>query len=265
MKGFKMQLALLGCLTTSHLFALPFLSGNIDKDDLPNPVGVSLEILSMNQDYKISNLSFNLPGANFGNPAGIQVDSELTSQSIKFDTWIFPFLNVFAVAGHMKGNTNVDITQANFTIGGQAVPIDNVSFSSEGQALTGGLTLGYATKNWFTTLTATYTESDDSGDINSKFKVKTIQPRVGLIRDNWRFFIGGWNQDSDEDHRGIIRHPVLNALGINGVNFNAQFIESDDWHYLVGAHYSFSKSFELGFEAGLGEREHTLLNLTYRF
>jgi len=49
------------------------------------------------------------------------------------------------------------------------------------------------------------------------------------------------------------------------VPFAVELSSSDKINYVVGVHHQLSESFDLTFEIGFGDREHTLFNIGYRF
>lgn len=253
--------AVLACLlVVSQSGALPFLKDKVGDVDLPNPWGVGIDLFSMNQDYAISQLAFDLPGAALGNPNGILVDSKAQSQTLKLDAWVFPFLNVFAMAGHVKADTTVDLSNAQVSLGGQPLPLGDLDLNYNGLVYGGGLTAVIGGKSWFTSVTATFTDTDLSGDFKTSVKSTTIQPRIGLIRGNWQFYVGGFYLDTEEDHVGAIGLP-----GLGVIPFAVSLSQKDDWNYSTGVHYEFSKGLDMAFELGLGDRQHTALNFTHRF
>jgi len=256
----RIYLILFCLLLGTQSLALPFLKDKVGDVELPKPWGIGIDLFTMNQDYDISQLAFNLPGAELGNPGGILVDSKAQSQTLKLDVWVLPFLNVFAMAGHVKADTAVNLSNAQISIGGQALPLGVLDLNYNGLVYGGGLTAAVGGKNWFTSVTATFTDTDLSGDFKTSVKSTTIQPRIGIIRGNWQYYVGGFYLDTEEDHVGAIDLP-----GLGVIPFAVSLSQQDDWNYSTGVHYVFSKSSEMAFEVGLGDRQYTLLNYTHRF
>ena len=85
--------------------------------DLPRPYGIGFDYFSMDQDYQIRSLQFNLPGVPPIPPELVSVDNDVDHRDLKFDVWVLPFLNLFAVYGHVNARTDVDLTAVP-TIGG---------------------------------------------------------------------------------------------------------------------------------------------------
>ena len=133
-----------------------------------------------------------------------------------------------------------------------------VSFS--GAVYGGGFTLAYGAENWFTSVTTTYTKTDTSGDLDSSVKSLSVQPRIGLLRNDWRFWIGGMYLDTDEKHSGMFELPYL-----GDVPFSVELVTKDNWNYTVGTGYVFNDRANLSLEIGFGDRTHTLFNFNVRF
>ena len=77
--------------------------------ELPKPFGVGTDVFSMQQDYDIASLQFTLPGVSLDDPSVIKVENRAWNVDGKFDVWLLPFLNVFAILGHVEGDTRVDL------------------------------------------------------------------------------------------------------------------------------------------------------------
>ena len=238
--------------------ALPFMKDLAGDTELPRPWGISIDFYTMDQDYDIKDLQFVLPGIGVTDPSQIQVTNEVMHFDIQADVWLFPFLNVFGLIGKVDIETtvdfsNVEITGLPFNLGKLPVPIDGTVYGL-------GFTLAYGTQNWFTTVTTTYTETSTSGTLSSSVESLSVQPRIGLLRDNWRFWVGGMYLDTTEEHSGVFELPIL-----GDVPFSVDLESRDRWNYTSGVGYVFSDRANLSFELGFGNRTHTLFNFNVRF
>ncbi|HSN70292.1 MAG TPA: hypothetical protein VLT59_02235, partial [Steroidobacteraceae bacterium] len=94
--------------------ALPFLAQQvIDLGfDLPNPYGAALLGVSIRQDLVLEGLEIGFDGGDrepiefvdFGQPR-----AEQTTAQFKLDTWLFPFMNVYAVFGQIDGEADLEL------------------------------------------------------------------------------------------------------------------------------------------------------------
>jgi len=245
---------------SSSADGLPFMKDLAGDADLPNPWGVGFDFFTMDQDYDIKSLEFSVPGVSISDPSQIKVTNEVTHYDIKADAWLLPFLNVFGLVGRVGIDTTVDFSQAG--IMGLPFPLKTLPVSFDGTVWGGGFTLAYGTERWFTSVTTVFTSTSTSGDLDSKVSSTAVQPRIGLLRNGWQFWVGAMYLDTDETHSGVFD---LGLPGLNAVPFSVELQTKDHWNYVVGARYEFNERFNLSFEAGFGDRTHSLFNINYRF
>jgi hypothetical protein len=260
MRSLILLLAILLPFTSSADSSLPFMKDLAGDRTLPRPWGIGLDFYTMDQDYDIDSLEFALPGVSIGDPSEIGVTNEVQHLDIKGDVWLLPFLNVFGIIGRVDIDTVVDFSTADIQGLPPGVSLGKLPVSFDGTVYGAGFTLAYGTENWFTSLTSTFTKTNTSGDLESSVNSTSVQPRIGLLRDAWRFWVGGMYLDTDESHSGIFELPF-----IGGVPFEVDLITRDNWNYTVGAGYVFSDRADLSFEIGFGNRTHTLFNFNTRF
>jgi len=258
MRGLILLLAALLPLSASADSALPFMKDLAGDTELPRPWGISIDFYTMDQDYDIKDLQFALPGISLGDPSQIEVTNEVMHYDIQADVWLLPFLNVFGLIGKVDTDTMVDLSKVEIT--GLPFSLGTLPVSFDGTVYGLGFTLVYGTENWFVSATTTYTETSTSGALDSSVDSLAIQPRIGLIRDNWRFWAGSMYLDVDEKHSGTFPLPV-----IGDVPFSVDLATKDSWNYGAGVGYVFSDRANLSFELGFGSRTHTLFNFNVRF
>jgi hypothetical protein len=228
--------------------------------DLPRPFGLGFDYFSMEQDYQIRSLQFNLPGVPPIPPELVQVDNDIDHRDLKFDVWVLPFLNVFAIYGHVNARTHVDLTNVPAAALGLP-PLGVIPVRYDGDVYGGGMTLAYGSERWFTSLTGTWTHSNLDGDFDSSVRSQSWQPRLGLLRGAWAGWIGGQYIAVEEDHAGVIQ--LIPALP--PIPFSVSLEEENAWNPVVGARYAFNDQFELAGEYGGGQRDTLLVNATWRF
>lgn len=237
-----------------------FMKHLVEGEEFYEPWGIGLDFFTLDQQYKIKSLQFELPGVGLPDPSALQIENELQHFDLKLDVWLTPFLNVFGLLGHVDADTVVDFSQAPIT--GLPIPLTKLPVSYDGTVYGAGFTLIYGSRDWFGAVTTTFTDTDLSGSFDSSVQSLSIQPRLGLIRDKWQFWVGGMYLDTEEDHSGTISLPIP---GIPPVPFSIELEGSDKWNTAVGIGHTFSAKAHLSFEVGFGDRDHTLFNFTYRF
>lgn len=240
---------------------LPFMRDLAGDHELPKPWGISIDFYTMDQDYDLDFLQFELPGITLDDPSLLDISNSVQHFDLKLDAWILPFLNVFGIIGQLDADTLIGVTRANLPIPVEALPV-----SYDGTVFGLGFTLAVGGENWFASLTTTATETSLSGGFDSDVSSLTEQLRVGINRGDWQYFVGAMYLETDESHRGTITLPFLGPnLSDAVVPFAVELSSSDKVNFAVGIHHQLSESFDITFEIGFGDREHTLFNVGYRF
>lgn len=237
-----------------------FMKHLVDEGDFFEPWGIGVDYFTMDQDYSIKSLQFQLPGIGEIDPSLIEVSNEVKHYDIKLDVWLTPFLNVFGLLGHVNADTAVDLS--NVVVPGLPVSLGTLPVSYDGTVYGLGANFVYGTERWFAALNNTWTSTKLSGDFDSSVDSFTIQPRLGLIANGWTLWVGGMWLDTTEKHSGTINLPIP---GFPPVPFDVELEAKDKWNYAAGIGYIFSPKATMYFEYGFGKRTHTLFNFTYRF
>lgn len=258
MRGLIILLAALIPLSSSADSGLPFMKDMVGDRELPRPWGIGVDFYTMDQKYDIKDLSFSLPGVSLGDPSNIKVTNEVQHFDFQGDAWILPFLNVFGVIGKVDIDTVVDFSQVQIT--GLPFSLGELPVKFDGTVYGGGFTLAYGTEKWFSSVTTTFTKTNTSGDLDSKVNSTSVQPRFGILRNSWRFWVGAMYLKTDETHSGNFDIPYIGP-----VPFSVELETADKWNYVVGAGYAFTDRAALRLEYGFGNRNHTLFNFNVRF
>lgn len=224
------------------------------------PWGIGLDFYTMDQDYTIEYLRFELPGLPSVDTDLIGVSNDVQHYDLKLDAWVTPFLNVFALVGRVDADTLVDLSSV--TLPGAGFPLGVLPVSYDGTVYGLGFNLIYGTDRWFAMVNNSWTDTSLNGDFDSSVKTYTAQPRIGLVFNKWSAWVGGMYLDTEEEHSGIIQLPVP---GLPPIPFDIGLGTMEKWNYTVGVAHVFSPKAHLSLELGFGDREHTLFNFTYRF
>ena len=237
-----------------------FMKDSMGDSEFFDPWGVGIDVYTMDQDYALRSLTFELEGIDAIDPASIDVNNEMSHVDIKLDAWLTPFLNVFALVGHMQADTLVDL--GGISIPGLPVSLGKLPVSYDGTVYGAGFNLVYGTDRWFTALNNTWVDASLSGDFDSSVSSFSSQPRIGLVKGNWLAWAGGMYLDTEEIHQGDIQLPFP---GLPPIPFRVELDTMEKWNYAVGVGYVFSPKAHLSLEVGFGDRDHTLFNFTGRF
>ncbi|GAA5188218.1 hypothetical protein [Ferrimonas gelatinilytica] len=244
--------------------------------DLPLPFGVSMSYRNQNMDVGFNSFSvLDLPPEVlevFFDPAESTASVNAESVTFRGDVNILPFWNVYGLVG--KVNIDADVA-AKFKgicaieVAGQCikpiveeqmlhVPLD-LTYNLTGIGTT--LSIGY--KQFFASLTGTYTRTKLEGGTGDGSAVVTAQPMVGYQMVDWgaQIFVGAEYQGLKDYMRGELGPvgPFDNFTFDVGVNV-------DRWTGLIGFNKQFGKHYRITGIYNLGpSRDSFTLNLNYRF
>ncbi|MFV2073663.1 MAG: hypothetical protein ACC742_13545 [Thermoanaerobaculales bacterium] len=227
-----------------------------DGIDLPAPWGVAITLYSQTQDYKIVSLDVPLAGIDIGQAENLTVANQTSTYHFKFDYWLLPFLNVYAIVGFVDGTTTVELGKIDLGI---PIRLNDIRIDYDGLLYGGGVTLAYGGEDWFTSLT--YDINKTNLDLtDSSVSAWVLTPRVGLVFEGAAIWVGGMYQQADETHTGVFDMPYLGS-----VPFRVELEQRDAWSYFVGMNAGLGEHLNLTLEGGFGPRKAALATLEYRF
>ena len=257
--------------------------------DVPLPFGFS--VAYRNQDMDVGFSSFDIMGLNldeFFDPESSIGTVNAESYSLRADVNILPFWNVFGYVGKVNVDAVVD---AHYTgkmkdvfedklgvVGGKlacaAVASKGVDICSPGELnvplhleydLVGvGTTLSVGYKEFFASVTASYSKTRLEGNDQWGDGILTIQPMLGYQFLDYRaqVFVGAEYQGLKPTMEGNLGY--IDALG-RDFTYNVG-VELNKWAYLVGFNKQIGKNLNLTALYNKGEtRSAFTLNLGYRF
>src|SRR5512145_2876709 len=96
---------------------LPFLAEEAHKRgvELPRPFGIGMVYYHLDRAIDVRDVRVGrngAPPASVSQFAKLSADSKVDNANLKFDVWLLPFLNVYAIAGYIwnESNTTIDVT-----------------------------------------------------------------------------------------------------------------------------------------------------------
>ncbi|WP_157112252.1 hypothetical protein [Pandoraea faecigallinarum] len=188
--------------------ALPFFAQRvIDRGyDLPNPYDVGYSYFNGTQRYQLSHLMVGANGNGLHSADFVQFEpSRIRSESNQFQlgAWLFPFMNVYAIVGNVRGGGDININFSSLTaleqffglnIGcagrrpapncANPIKLPTAHADYSGHTYGGGFTLVGTYGDLFFSLPVTYTVSDISMS-ESLIHSWNISPRIG-----WNVHLG---------------------------------------------------------------------------
>ncbi|MEZ9744908.1 hypothetical protein AB4320_09515 [Vibrio splendidus] len=253
--------------------------------DLPLPFGVS--VAYRNQDMNLPMTDYVIGGVRLNDlfdPEDSVATVKAESLSIRGDVNILPFWNVFGYVGKVNVDANVDASytgaageylqdKLNNKLPGLGDKLCegvsalcnsgrlNVPLHLEYDLRGAGTTLSVGYKEFFASLTGTYSQTrlkgmDDWGD-----GIVTVQPMLGyqLVDYRAQFFFGAEYQGLDSRMQGTVKTDDIEFDYDVGVDIN-------QWAFLTGVNKQIGKHYNMTVLYNKGEtRSAVTLNLGYRF
>lgn len=275
--------------------ALPlFAQRVVDRGyDLPNPYDVGYSYFNGTQRYQLSNLMVGANGNGLRTADFVQFDqSRIRSESNQFQlgAWLFPFMNVYAIVGNVRGGGDININFSSLTaleqffglnIGcagrrpppncANPIKLPTAHADYSGHTYGGGFTLVGTYGNLFFSLPVTYTVSDISMS-ESLIHSWNISPRVG-----WNVHLGSagiltpyigatWFR-TKAVITGHFDIPIEAAGGqTQRLDYQIDQSVTGSWSGVVGLSWAASKRFGLLAEFGYGyNRNDVILTAFLRF
>jgi len=275
--------------------ALPFFAQRvIDQGyDLPEPYSIGLSFYSGKQDLTIQNLHVAFNGGPMRDASFIGFDAkDMHNNTAQFQlgAWVFPFLNVFVIAGRVQGSGDIGITMSGrdlmsfLNVPGCELPDrlqpnlckQNITGTAHadyhGSTLGGGFTLAGAHKQLFFSMPVTYVVNDVTIS-DTPTRAFTAMPRAGYIAG-----LGDYGQLTSyfgmdymytRNHlTGTFVFPTSDTVigHDSSLSFDMEQRQVKAWNYLAGAHWAINRQWSVLAEIGFGEtRQDLILAGFFRF
>jgi len=272
---------------------MPFLAQKvIDKGyDLPLPYGLKLAYVNVDQEQLLTDLWVGFNGSEKVPLDWVEFDnarSENDTVQLIFDTWVFPFMNVFAIVGKIDGQAPVDVLiEGNGFLDQLGIDCSRpgnvlacnllqdkdfvlpIIANFEGNNYGIGVNLAGGWKGFFATIPMSWVYADmKTSDTNGA--VFSASPRVGKVfnlknRGNLALYVGGSYLDSDLTATGS--YPVLAIDDDFTIDYRIDQQNKDKWNAVVGANWDINSRWSLQAEYNgfTGSRETWMGSLSWRF
>jgi len=226
--------------------------------DFPMPFGIGVTYFTQDQDYIVDKLELGIPNFPPIPNSTLKIKNSIDEINAKLDAWLLPYLNVFGIAGHLDGTTDVDLTSVPGLVG--LLPFTSLSIDYDGTVYGGGVVLAGGNDRFFASVTGIATRTNLSGDFDSSVKANVLTPRFGVHNSRGALYAGAMYLDAQEKHKGTVPIPFLGP-----VPFKVELSQKDDWNWVAGGSFAFTPRWVLELEGGFGGRDHVDAALTYRF
>ena len=238
--------------------------------ELPLPFGLGL-ILTGIKDREIDvsdvRIGFEDEAQSVSDFATLGSSSTVFNSNLRFDTWILPFLNVYALVGYVRNesDTSIHVEVPGLGPNPEDIVLDTtIDTSLEGYVGGLGMTLAAGYKSLFIVADYNYSRADLGFD--DKFTAK-----IGSIRAGWQgkargrglqVWLGAGNWDTAATAKG---HADLEDG--RRLVFEADQHPHTEWMYELGANYMLSKRWQLfaDFATDFNGGYALILGPTWRF
>ena len=238
--------------------------------ELPLPFGASAIYNYLERDIDIKDLRIGVDGAPPGSVSNF-VDLGSTSHVNvglgRFDAWLLPFLNVYALVGYID---NESATRGTVTIPlpgpipGERTFTFTADTSIQGVVGGGGLTLAAGFKDFFLMADANYTQTDLGFD-------DSFRALVASMRAGWngrisgvptRFWAGVMYWDTSNTARATVEVPDVGL-----VSFEADQGPKNPTNASIGAQVALAEHWDVMAEYGFNfdDVKVFVTGVTYRF
>lgn len=244
-----------GAIPGKHRSGLPFMADEALKRgyELPLPFGVGVVLTGLvDREIDVTDVRLGIDGStqSVNDYATLGSSSTVFNSNLRFDTWLLPFLNVYAIVGYVHNESETDI-QVSLPAPGQlpgTVEYDTtVDTSLDGMIGGLGTTLAGGYKSFFAVLDFSYVRSDMGFD--DAFTAKILSLRTG-----WQGKVNGrglqvWVGVGDWDTAATATGHVDLDDG-RRLLFEADQQPHTNWIYDLGANYMLSKRWQLFVDVG---------------
>ena len=253
-------------------YALPFLANDVIKRGytLPLPRGFSLVYTYVERDVKIETVKIGINGAplrDVSNFVNLGSFSKVNVAVGRFDAWLLPFLNVYAMAGYVSNST---LTRGIVTIPpllprGQPRTFEISKTTDLGGFVGGvGMTAAAGWREFFILADFNFSQTDIGFD-------NPFRALIGTVRAGWNGALLGapvrlWVGGSYWGTKGTAKATV-DVPDIGSVTFSALQGPLHPLNALVGANVTLFRRWEAFFEYGFNFDDVKIFaaGLSFRF
>jgi len=221
--------------------------------ELPLPFGVGVILTGIDdRQIDITDLRLGIDGStdSISDYATLGSSSTVFNSNLRFDTWLLPFLNVYALVGyvHNESDTSIHVTlPAPGPLPGTVEYDTTVDTSIDGLVGGVGTTLAGGYKSFFAVLDYSYVRSDMGFD--DDFTAQIVSLRAG-----WQGKVNGrgvqvWVGAGDWDTAATATGHVDLDDG-RRLLFEADQRPHTNWIYDLGANFMLNKHWQLFVDVG---------------
>ena len=235
---------------------LPFL-GDLARDrgiELPLPFGAGLVYYDLDRDITIHDVRLGAaaaPLASVGDFVAFNAKARVSNLNAKFDVWLLPFVNVYAIAGYIwnRSETTIELALPSLRPGGEKHS-RQITVPTELEGTVGGLGV---------TVAGGYRSVFVAADINGARADLGFDDRfqavVTSLRAGWHGKAGGrplrvWANATYWDTFATASGTVTDPDGGGVLTFEVDQGPAHPWTYGLGMQYGVRKWLDLAIDVG---------------
>ena len=234
---------------------LPFMADEAIKRgyELPLPFGAGLILTGLGgRKIDVTDIRVGLenPPRSVSDFVSLGATSDVFNANLKFDAFILPFLDVYALFGYVRNHSTTDalITLPRPGPLPGELQIEK-HLTTELDGFVGGLGVALATgyRNFFFVLDASFVQSDLGFDDAFKATIATVRAgyrgRIGAMPLQMWLGVGNWDT-------AAIASGHVELEGEGQLNFEVEQRPHTQWMYDVGSNLEISKKLQLVLDVG---------------
>lgn len=250
--------------------------------ELPLPLGISANVFSETQNFGLPKLSLGGQGGGLLDVGSLvrvsNVHISETASTCRLDSWLLPFLDLYAIGGYVDGQADIGLRPGMLPILRTRGPKYDLKLNFEGPTagLGGTLAGGFKPFKERTTtvfgladlnFTRTFLDFDRVVASLDPVDVMVFSMRLGVRERILKsaslgdLHISVWGGGM---YQGV-QETMTGRLGILPLDFRANVQAVNPWNTLVGGRLEIGKHMVLEVEVGLGDRKSVMLEATFRF
>jgi hypothetical protein len=244
---------------------------------LPPPFGIATSFFYGYRDIDVDSVDIDIRNISLAvdRLANIDVKSEERNWSMRLDAWLFPFLNLYLLAGYTEQHSDVGCD-----LNLRAAPLlqfvfprhTSINLDLDGTTYGGGSTLVGGYKQFYMALDGNYTFSNLEGDLTSSSTFdQTVDALLISTRLGWRtnigatkinLWIGGTYWGIAQTVEGDVKIPLLGTI-----DFEVEESPAHAYSAHMGTHIEFTEKVHFTFDVGSNfvDMFSVVPALSYRF
>lgn len=276
----------------ARTWGLPWLAGTAESRGvtLPRALGVGVMAIHYREDLTLDKLVLSADTGQRGGVDFVNIDNaEITTEilQLRFDAWLFPFMNVFAMIGLADNDVSADYSfQGDDMIAfvgdeSRCAPdasprpaacdmtfTGEIGQKPEGASYSLGTLLAVGRGPYFALAGISYTWNDVN-TVDDSIETLAVSPRVGRRFEvnnggEVAVYAGGLYLDSDVQLSKQLRFAA--PAGDIEVTITTYEQNAKRWSYVAGASWDVSRDWNIQGEVGYGSsREGVIASVTRRF